>query len=387
MSIIIEKANATELAEIEKLYNDICDYLADKEYNPGWRKGCFPTKEDALMFLKQDALYVAKEDGKIVGSVALTHSPNAEANEDSKYDETEYADILFVHILVVHPEYHRKGIGTKLLDFAERFARKMAVKSIRLYLYEKNYVAINSYENNGYMYLEKVDIGLGEFGLDWFCLYEKAVEEFFMDKTELERLHIEYKSFLQKKKEEMGADSQEFLTFKKAFAEDFQRGIANNKIDRKILIQGERLTIREACIEDSDFMSNVERDVDNSPWVANWPLGWRVARFGDADFLQVIIEREDGTPIGFIIFRDMLNKEKQIQLKRIAIIDKGKGYGKEALYLVQKLAFEVFGTKRLYLWTKEENLRAQSIYKATGFVPDMPDPCVSFHMNRADYEV
>lgn len=185
--------------------------------------------------------------------------------------------------------------------------------------------------------------------------------------------------------DEMGADSQEFLALKKAFTEDFQRGITNIKPERKVLIQGERLTIREACIEDSEFMSSVERDADNSPWVTNWPLGWRVAKFGDADFRQVIIEREDGMPIGFIIFRDMLNKENQVQLKRIAIIDKGKGYGKEALYLAQKLAFEVFGTKRLYLWTKEENLRAQSIYKATGFVPDMPDPCVSFHMDREDY--
>lgn len=203
---------------------------------------------------------------------------------------------------------------------------------------------------------------------------------------ELERLNEEYCLFLQKMKDQMGAESEEFLAFEKAFTEDFQRGIANDKPERKVLIQGERLTIREACIEDSDFMSSVERDADNSPWVANWPLGWRVAKFGDADFRQVIIEREDGTPIGFIIFRDMLNKENQVQLKRIAIIDKGKGYGKEALYLAQKLAFEVWGTKRLYLWTKEENLRAQSIYKATGFVPDMPDPCVSFHMDRAEYE-
>lgn len=194
-----------------------------------------------------------------------------------------------------------------------------------------------------------------------------------------------YSSFLQEMKEKMGDASEEFLTFKNLYTRDFQKGVERDNRDRRIVIQGDRLVIREANIADAEFMSSVERDEDNSPWVANWSLGWRVAKFGDADFCQVIIEREDGVPIGFIIFRDMLTKEKAVQLKRIALIDKGKGYGKEALRLAQKIAFEIWSTKCLYLGTKLENLRAQSIYKATGFIPDMPDPCTSFHMDREDY--
>lgn len=210
---------------------------------------------------------------------------------------------------------------------------------------------------------------------------EKFMEQLLQNQT----LYESYHSFLQRQKEQMGETSPEYTSFEEAYTKDFQKGLEKNKTDRNILIQGDRLIIREAYIGDSEFMSTVERHEDNSPWVANWPLGWRIARFGDEDFLQVIIERTDGTPIGFIIFRDMLNKEEAVQLKRIAIIDKGKGYGKEALYLAQKMAFEIFNTQRLYLMTKPDNLRAQSIYKATGFTADMPDPCTSFHMDRADY--
>ena len=149
-----------------------------------------------------------------------------------------------------------------------------------------------------------------------------------------------YYGFLEIHKKNRGGTSEELAEFEKFYAKDFLNGIKNNSTERKVLIKGERLTIRRACIEDADFMQSVELDEDNSPWVANWPLGWR-----------------------------------------IAIIDKGKGYGKEALLLAQKLAFEVFGTKCLYLGTKEANIRAQSIYKATGFIPDMPDPCTRFHIN------
>ncbi len=196
-----------------------------------------------------------------------------------------------------------------------------------------------------------------------------------------------YYEFLEMHKNNHGKNDtpEQLAAFEEYFARDFLNGIKNDSDERAELIRGERIVIRKANIADADFISSVERDSDNSPWVANWPLGWRIAKFGDKDFLQTIIEKEDGTPIGFIIFRDMLYVKTRLELKRIAIIEKGKGYGKEALLLAQKLAFEVFGTKYLYLGTRESNVRAQNIYKATDFIPDMPDPCTKFYITDKDY--
>jgi len=178
---------------------------------------------------------------------------------------------------------------------------------------------------------------------------------------------------------------EELATFEEFFGRDFLNGIKKDSNERGELIRGERLVIRKARIADAEFMRSVELDADNSPWVANWHLGWRIAKFGDADFLQTVIEKTDGTPIGLLIFRGMRTVQEKLELKRIAILEKGKGYGKEALYLAQKLAFEVFETPYLYLGTKENNLRAQSIYKATGFTPDMSDPCTGFHITVEGY--
>jgi len=167
--------------------------------------------------------------------------------------------------------------------------------------------------------------------------------------------------------------------------QDFIKGVLHHADSKNALIAGENLRIRHACIADADFISRVEQDPDNSPWVANWNLGWRIQRLGDDDFLQTIIERKDGTPIGFAILRDMLIKEQQVQLKRIALVEKGKGYGKESLCLIQDFAFNTLHTARLYLSTKAANTRAQSIYKATGFTPETPDPCVNFHIDKEHY--
>jgi len=212
--------------------------------------------------------------------------------------------------------------------------------------------------------------------------------------TELETILSEnpryaaaYNEYMEIHKNGYGKNStpEELATFEEFFERDFLNGIKKDSNEREELVRGERLVIRKARIADADFMQSVELDADNAPWVANWPLGWRIAKFGDVDFLQTVIEKIDGTPIGLIIFRDMVNLKERLELKRIAITEKGKGYGKEALYLAQKLAFEVFGTKFLYLGTKETNLRAQALYKASGFTPDMPDPCTKFHITIAEY--
>lgn len=172
---------------------------------------------------------------------------------------------------------------------------------------------------------------------------------------------------------------------KQNYVEDFKRGVLEFRNNKDIIIVGKNIKIRKACIEDADFISKTEQDPDNSPWVANWPLFIRICRFGNADFLQTVIETNDGYPVGFIIFRDMLNKSTQIELKRIAVSEKGKGYGKEALHLAWKIAFEILNTKKLYLHTKSKNIRAQSIYKHVGFTAETDDPCTSFYIHAEDY--
>lgn len=175
MNVAITKATMQDLDAVEALYNDVCDYLADKEYNPGWRKGGFPARENALCFIEPGAMYVAKVDEKVVGSISLTFNPSAEIDEQEPDVEITQKDIMYIHIFTVHPGYQRYGIGSQLLDFAQKFAGSEGAKALRLYVWEKNSVAIKAYEKNGFVCIGKDDIGLSEYGLDWFCLYEKRV--------------------------------------------------------------------------------------------------------------------------------------------------------------------------------------------------------------------
>ncbi|WP_326924988.1 GNAT family protein [Bacillus haynesii] len=62
------------------------------------------------------------------------------------------------------------------------------------------------------------------------------------------------------------------------------------------------------------------------------------------------------------------NPNKSLELRRITIAKKGKGYGKEAFKIIKNWAFHVFNANRLWLDVKEDNLRALRLYQKQGFV-------------------
>lgn len=160
MNIMIEKAVSQDLDTVAALYGAVCDYLADKPFNPGWRRDIFPSREDAEQYLAADGLYIARDGGEAVGSIALT--PEAD-------------NILCIREVAVRPDRLRQGIGAALLDFAAKEAAARGRPALRLYVWEGNTPALRTYERNGFARIGKEDIGLGEFGLDWFCLYEKQI--------------------------------------------------------------------------------------------------------------------------------------------------------------------------------------------------------------------
>jgi len=165
---------------------------------------------------------------------------------------------------------------------------------------------------------------------------------------------------------------------------NFMHGAFRCVEEPKILTSWGKLRLRIANIDDYDFINKAERDEDTTSWVGNWPLGLRIQQFGDNNFFQTIVETNEGHSVGFIDFRDMMH-DTQVELKRIVIAEKGKGYGKEAMYLSQKFAFEFLGRNRLYLGTKQTNVRAQHVYHSTGFTLINPENIARFHIFKQDW--
>ena len=137
-SLWIEAGQMSDLEEITKLYDTTCDYLESSTNYPGWKKHIYPTKEDARKGIEEESLYV-------------------------------------VRTLVVRPNERNKGIGRILLDFAKEEAKLQGMNSIRLDVYKENTPGIRLYESCGYRYVDTVDLGYSQYGLDLFELYELPI--------------------------------------------------------------------------------------------------------------------------------------------------------------------------------------------------------------------
>ena len=175
MNARIRIATENDIDEIECLYNDLSDYLAEHENGPRWKKGVYPLCEQAEDALAEGTLYVAVVDGKIAGTVVYSHE------QDDVYKEIAWqiefdVPVIIICKLAVHPDYFGCGVGKSLLDYAVILGKQQGIKAIRLDTYEENLPAARLYEKCGFKYMGLLDLGLEEiYGLKWYKVYEKVV--------------------------------------------------------------------------------------------------------------------------------------------------------------------------------------------------------------------
>lgn len=120
-----------------------------------------------------------------------------------------------------------------------------------------------------------------------------------------------------------------------------------------------------------DFVLSAEQSSENSAFVTVWTREQHLDALTSENLSHLIIENSaDGSRVGYIILAGLADINQSIEFRRIVVTEKGKGYGKEALRLVKKLAFEELKAHRLWLDVKEHNVRARRLYESEGFVAE-----------------
>ena len=100
---------------------------------PGW------SDERVLEVLKHDVIFVAREKGQPAGYVAL------------RRDE---GGVIVVEQLFVAPGHERRGIGHRLLAYAEGYAIAERARSLQIVVEEGNDKARSFYQRSGFVPVE-----------------------------------------------------------------------------------------------------------------------------------------------------------------------------------------------------------------------------------------
>jgi RimJ/RimL family protein N-acetyltransferase len=99
---------------------------------------------------------------------------------------------------------------------------------------------------------------------------------------------------------------------------------------------------------------------DTAPFIHAWPIEEHRAAIADSNVAHWIIEdAARAVPVGFVILRGL--GTEIIEFRRIAISEKGRGYGSHAVRLVKEAAFGEMGARRIWLDVYDFNDRARAI--------------------------
>jgi len=128
------------------------------------------------------------------------------------------------------------------------------------------------------------------------------------------------------------------------------------------------IRLRPTRETDLTFVLSEEQDAANRPFVQSWSYDQHLEALECKDLDHSIIERvDDNSRVGYLILSGLTDGNQNIEFRRIVITEKNKGYGRVAVCLVKKRAFEELKAHRLWLDVKEHNSRARHLYQSEGF--------------------
>ena len=132
-----------------------------------------------------------------------------------------------------------------------------------------------------------------------------------------------------------------------------------------------RVRLRPTMQSDLEYVLSLEQDPENQPFITPWEKMQHEAAIRFPDFRHFIIEAGQGLErSGFLILIGCRNQHACIELKRMVVQDKGRGYGHAAVRAVKKIAFDDLGAHRFWLDVKMRNPRAQALYVKEGFLQE-----------------
>ncbi len=131
--------------------------------------------------------------------------------------------------------------------------------------------------------------------------------------------------------------------------------------------------LRPSSEPDLEFVLKLEADPDTAPFIHPWTIEEHRAAIADPGVAHWIVEDSaEGVRVGFVILRGL--GTEIIEFRRIAISEKGRGYGSHAVRFVKEAVFGQMQARRLWLDVYDFNDRARSIYEAEGFVAESKRP-------------
>ena len=129
------------------------------------------------------------------------------------------------------------------------------------------------------------------------------------------------------------------------------------------------LALRRATAVDIPFIMRTERLEGYADLVGCWDEGRHLAALADQRCACFVAGTADGL-IGFALLTEWGAADHVTLVKRVAVAEPGKGFGKALVRAVADAAFTETEVYRLWIGCFTHNARARRTYEAVGFVAE-----------------
>ncbi|MBN2899796.1 MAG: GNAT family N-acetyltransferase [Clostridia bacterium] len=136
------------------------------------------------------------------------------------------------------------------------------------------------------------------------------------------------------------------------------------------MINTKRLTIVPAEIADIDRIMAIENHVDNRKFVWQGSYEQHKAEIADPAYLLLKFILKDTADFIGIALIHLDFKSHVLELRRLAVTEKGQGYGREVLTALIDHAFKEMDINRFWLDVYTDNTIGIHLYESLGFVKE-----------------
>ena len=130
-----------------------------------------------------------------------------------------------------------------------------------------------------------------------------------------------------------------------------------------------KVALRPTALADLDFVLAAERQPDNALYVGQWSRERHEEAIASEDEAHFVVSC-NGRRVGYVILAGLSGPHRAVCLRRIVVVKKGKGFGRQILRWVKAFVFERLSYRRLWLDVLEGNERARRLYESEGFVTE-----------------
>ncbi|WFD11075.1 GNAT family N-acetyltransferase [Tepidibacter hydrothermalis] len=130
----------------------------------------YPNKNTFENDINNETLYIKEIDGDIAGFICVDY------NEAKEYDELDWSlneKAAVIHRMAVNPKFRRRGIGTKLINFAKEISIDKNINHIKTDTHSSNDKMDNLFKKCGFNPIGTVKFQGKE---DTFICYENILK-------------------------------------------------------------------------------------------------------------------------------------------------------------------------------------------------------------------